>query len=328
MTEPYGPTAISRRTCLAGMGGFVGLGAVQTAPEVGPELGPEILPEIPLALNLFTRLAARVQLEPRRVSLFVLDTGAQATSLSDRLVTEMGLARGPDLLVHSVTASSLVPSAILPRLKLQGESFDHVIAPVFPFSQLGAEGLLGLNHLQAFNLLLDIRRQQATLTPSQTRSVSFNFGGTVNATRIPRSMTSVPSLRKDGLLLMAVRVGPVEAVAFLDTGAQYSVANLKLFQALGYSLEHTQERIVYGVNGPPMSVRAGPAPTLELGSKRLAQTPLLFGDMHIFGVLDLLSRPALMIGADILGRFDRVGIDYHTNRITLGDVMRRMTPRA
>lgn len=324
MSEPIGPTIICRRTCLAGLGGFVGLVAAQTEPSPHPDT----VPEIPLALNLFTRLAARVQLEPRRVSLFVLDTGAQATSLSDRLVAEMGLARGPDMLVHSVTASSLVPSAILPRLKLQGESFDHVIAPVFPFSQLGAEGLLGLNHLQAFNLLLDIRRQQASLTPSQSSGVSFNFGASTNATRIPRRMTSVPSLRKDGLLLMAVRVGAIEAVAFLDTGAQYSVANLKLLQALGYSPERTQERMVYGVSGPPMSVRSGPAPTLELGNKRLAQTPLLFGDMHIFGVLNLLSHPALMIGADILGRFDRVGIDYHTNRITLGDVMRRTTPRA
>ncbi len=325
MHELSGPTTICRRTCLAGMAGFSGL-AMHNGIALAQSEIPAV-PEVPLALNLFTRLAARVQLEPRRISLFVLDTGAQATSLSDRLVEQMGLSRGPDLLVHSVTASSLVPSARLPRLKLQGESFEDVIAPVFPFAQLGAEGLLGLNHLQAFNLLLDIRRQQATLSPSQSRGVNINFGGTANATRIPRLMSPVPSQRRNGLLLMTVNVGQVKAVAFLDTGAQYSVANLKLFDALGYRADLTQVRTLYGVSGPPISVRTGPTPSLALGTKRIPQTPLLFGDMHIFRVLGLLSQPALMIGADILGRFERVGIDYRTNRITLGDVMRQRLPR-
>ena len=326
MPEPSGPTALCRRTCLAGMGGFTSL-ALHNGIALAAQSEAPALTEIPLALNLFTRLAARVQLEPRRTSLFVLDTGAQATSLSDRLVEEMGLSRGPDVLVHSVTTSSLVSSARLPRLKLQGESFDNVIASVFPFAQLGAEGLLGLNHLQAFSLLLDIRRQQATLNPSQSRGVSFNFGDSTNATRIERLMSSVPSQRSDGLLLMNVTVGPVEAVAFLDTGSQYSVANLNLLAALGYRPDQTQMRTLFGVSGPPIPVHVGPAPSLTLGIKRIPQTPLLFADLHIFGVLGLLSRPALMIGADILGRFDRVGIDYRTNRVTLGDVIRQRLPR-
>lgn len=327
--------SLSRRLCLGGAGAVTALSCwpasalsmpVQDLPT--PPLDPRPEQPVPLFLNLVTRLAAQVLLEPRRKCLFVLDTGAQATSLSDRLVREMGLRAGPEIMVHGVTASRLVPSALLPRLKLQDEVFENVGAPVFPFEQLGAEGLLGLNHLQAFSLLLDIRNQQAALNPARSYGISYTFGPIANASRILRQMSSVPGHRSDDLLLMTVKVGAVETIAFLDTGAQYSIGNLRLFQALGYTPQQTQERMVYGVSGPPMSVRTGPVPSVQMGAKTLPRTPLLFGDLHIFGVLDLLAQPALLIGADILSRFDRVGIDYHTNRITLGNVMRQRPSRA
>lgn len=325
MTADLVPSPLSRRACLGGIGGFAGLSvwpALQT-PAAPPAVAE---PALPLFLNLFTRLAAQVQLEPRRTSLFVLDTGAQTTALSDRLATEMRLEAGPDLLVHSVTASRLVPSVRLPCLRLQQEVFEDIITPVFPYEHLGAEGLLGLNHLQAFSLLLDIRQQQAILSPSRAQGVSFTFGPLVNASRIIRCMSPVPGHRQDDLLLLSIKVADIPTIAFLDTGSQYSIGNLRLFQALGLARNHTPERTIFGVSGIPVTVLSGPAPMVEMGIKRIPRAPLLFGDLHIFDVLDLRAQPALMVGADILGYFDRVGIDYHNNRITLGDVMRARIP--
>lgn len=312
---------LTRRACLAGGGAVAGTAMVGAPPQDQPSVATDP-PAVDLSTNLFTRLAARVDLMPERRSLFVLDTGAQATSVSDRLAREMGLRDGPDLIVHAVTASTLTPTVILPRLKLQEEVFENVVAPVFPFEQLGAEGLLGLNHLEAFSLLLDIRAQRAVLNPTRSNGVSFQFGGGIQPTRIHRRMSSVPTRQEGGLLLMEIRVGSIPAVAFLDTGSQYSVGNLALLRGLGIPNSALTEVTIHGVSGPPMHVQSGPEPGVQLGSKQISRMPLSFGDLHIFGVLGLNARPAMMIGADLLCRFERVGIDYRTSRITLGEIMR------
>lgn len=318
--------AVPRRRCLELMAGaaavtLCGRSAQAMAQDVLPP-PPEPAP-VPLYMNLFTRLATVVEVRRNRRSLFVLDTGAETTALSDRLATELGLARGPDLLVHGVTASTVMPGGYLPRLRVQNEVFENVLVPILPIEELGAEGLLGLNHLQAFNLLLDIRNRRAMLNPNQSHGVAVTMGGSELATRIQRRMTPVPSHRHEGLVLLDIMIGRTPVTAFLDTGSQYSVGNERLLSTLGFPSRQLQNVSVIGVSGPPMIARSGPAPDILLGTKRLPQMPLLFSDLHIFDVLNLTDRPALMIGADLLSRFDQVRINYRTNRITLGEIMRR-----
>ena len=321
---------VCRRTCLrllasAASLGVGGLSVSRQAQDIAAApAGPA---PVPLYTNLFTRLAAPVEIGRRR-SLFVLDTGAEATAISDQLAAELQLVAGPRVTVHSVTASSVVPSVRIPRFRVQSETFEDVLAPVFQLEELGAEGLLGLNHLQAFNLLLDIRNRSATLNPNQTQGVRFEMGASELATRIQRRLSAVPSYQKDGLLFMDIRVGDAPVTAFLDTGAQHSVGNEQLLARLGYPARQLQTIAVHGVSGPAIVGRSGPTMDIELGPKRLRQVPLLFSDLHIFQILGLADRPALLIGADLLSRFDQVRIDYKTNRIALGSIMRgRSVPR-
>lgn len=325
MRRPPSQGDVHRRDCLQVMAGAAALGATGlscTAVAQTPSTSQSETPAVPLYSNLFTRLAAQVELG-RRKSLFVLDTGAESTAISDRLASQLQLPSGPDVMVHSINASTLVPSVLLPRMRVQSETFENIVAPVFAQEELGAEGLLGLNHLQAFNLLLDIRNRRATLNPNQTQGLRYETGGSELATRIQRRMSTVPSHMKGGLLFMDIGVGNAQVTAFLDTGSQYSVGNEHLLKALGVIERQLQTVMVHSVNGVTILGRSGPTADILLGRKRVPQAALLFSDLHIFNVLGLTEGPALIIGADLLSRFDKVRIDYHTNRIALGEVMRR-----
>lgn len=121
----------------------------------------------------------------------------------------------------------------------------------------------------------------------------------------------------DGLMMLDVTVGGVPAVGFLDTGSQYSIANRALRSALN-SRATGQTAILQGVSGPPLTVLTGPSTIVGFGVRHARDVRLLFADLHIFEVLGLSDRPALLIGADFMSRFQQVRIDYLRQQVSLG----------
>lgn len=307
-----GPVGITRRQGLRQASALSLAAAVpawtQDAPE--PPVGERLF------LNLFTRLATRVTIGSR-ASLFVIDTGAQSTSISDRLAQELNLRPGPQVMIHAVTGTFQTSSAYLPRLRIEPVDYAEVLVPVFPHEALGAEGLLGMNHLREFRLTLDISRRRATLGTSVPQGIEFNTSS--HATLLGPTQTLKPIATRvvDGLMMLDVTVGGVPAVGFLDTGSQYSIANHALRRALGGSAAG-QTAVLQGVSGPPLEVLSGPTALIGFGVRSARDVRLLYADLHIFEILDLQDRPALLIGADVMSRFQQVRIDYHRQQVSLG----------
>ena len=52
---------------------------------------------------------------------------------------------------------------------------------------------------------------------------------------------------------------------------------------------------------------------------------MLFADLHCFQTLGLSSRPALLIGADLLGRFREVTLDFPADTVTFSGLRRQST---
>jgi hypothetical protein len=52
---------------------------------------------------------------------------------------------------------------------------------------------------------------------------------------------------------------------------------------------------------------------------------MLFADLHCFQILGLAEQPALLIGADILGRFREVTLDFPGNRVNFTGLRRQTT---
>ena len=291
-----------------------------------PPLRDQLLDETPRLLqNLLTRMAVEVRLPRHQKRLFVIDTGAERSALSDRLAAELELVSGGAVRVHGITGSAITPTAQLPFLDIFTQRFTDLTLPVFDYDLLAADGLLGLDILAHFRLVLDLRLRRVTITPALPSSLLPGIT-TGHATRIrqPLSLADRPSPGQ--IYVSPIEVGGVSAIGFVDSGAQYSVGNLALMRAvdrIGPPKPRSEVR-VYGVIGQPLIARADTAEPVSVVQRELGLTPLLFADLHAFDFLGLNDRPALLIGADILSRFTRITLDYGRRQIGFG----RLLPKA
>ena len=321
----------SRRTalCLGATALILPQAAWGLEPDPTPLSSQEPDQAARLLENLLTRMAVRVNVGGLRDPMFVIDTGAERTAISDRLAAELDLRPGPPVLVHGITTAEMVRTVELPRLNLSGRRFANLTPPVFPYEVLGAHGLLGLDVLSRFRLTLELGRRRVTLAPSGPDVVELGLAFSGRASRTPVvTDNDIRNGRVGQLILINAQVDGVSAVAFVDSGAQYSIANLALMRAMDTRIAPAKRQSirVYGVIGQSMMVDAGAASSLRLARREMGATPLLFGDLHAFRALGLIEQPALLLGADILTRFSRIILDYGQSRIAFSGLQRRPPP--
>jgi predicted aspartyl protease len=283
----------------------------QSTPRIDPA-------QAALSVNSLTRMAATVRVNRER-ALFVLDTGAERTTIATDLARTLQLAPGPDLIVHGVTAAETAPSAVLDRLEFGGLVFPRLVCPTIARGSLGADGLIGLDVLSAFELRLDLVRRAVTISASgQGRIVRLD------PTRI-RNAGMARTGRQGQLFLLNVRADGRRVEAFVDSGAQYSIGNLALMTAL--DLRATGDPVrVNGVTGQSVLGMPGRIPDLRIAGHRLGATPMLFADLHAFRTLGLSDRPAILLGADIVYRFQQVTLDFGRSRVGFGPLRRSFEP--
>jgi hypothetical protein len=300
---------LDRRSALSGLAAVI---ALQGRPQTPPVTAEG------LSVNSLTRMAATVRVNGEE-ALFVLDTGAERTAIAADLAASLGLAAGPGLVVHGVTAAEYTASVLVSRLTFGGRRFQNLVTPVFPRESLAADGLVGLDVLSSFSLDLDLTRPEVRIRPTGDRILTG-----VLPTRLAREDRARTG-RFGQLILLNSRVEGRPVDAFVDSGAQYSIGNLALLSALDRTT--TGDRIdVFGVTGQRLTARPGRVRDLIIGGRSLGETPLLFADLHAFEALGLADRPALLLGADVLYRFDRVMLDYGRRRVAFGAVRPAFTP--
>lgn len=320
-----------RRILLAGLGAALSVGpgsATAQGPPPKTLQDPETLaPPIRLLTNLFTRVGAAVFIDNRGPFTFVIDTGAGTTCVADTLADRLVLPPLPSVLVHGITEARVTRSVAVHRLQLSGLGFRNLICPVFPREQLGADGLIGLDVLGQFRLRFDVARRAASLT---LRGISIVTSGEMQTgSRIRRQGLRAPTGRFGQMMLTQVTVDGQPTVAFIDSGAQYSIGNMTLRRAI---VAHHRDdgRLsrtapIYGVTGQSQSAEMADVDELRLGATRMGRTPLLFADLHCFDILGLSDRPALLIGADLLGRFREVILDFPGATVTFTGLQRQAT---
>ena len=327
--EP-GREGLDRRLVLGG-GAFLlsGLGGPAFAQEGVAPLPPVLDAPPPDALslsaNLLTRMAAAVRLNGRRPRLFVLDTGAERTSIARDLAEDLGLPAGPTVTVHGITSAQSTPTAVVERLTFGRRRFNDMVMPVFERSLMAADGLLGLDVLSQFRLSMNLADRTVNLTPS---GPSFYARG--SASMIPTRLPGGTRARADAsgqLILTNALADGVSVQSFVDSGGQYSIGNTALLRAIGGQVG-SRPIPLYGVTGQTIDAYAGRLNDLRIGRHELGPTPLLFADLHAFQTLGLGDRPALLLGADVLYRFRRVELDYGSRRMGFGGLQARQAPSA
>lgn len=306
-----------RRSLLQGLA-LAALPSAVGAQEIDPSA-----PEAQLEANLLTRLGLPVAINGQMAGLFVVDTGAGRTVLATETAQRLELKPSAPVLVHGVTSAQVIPTVRVDRLALARRRFFDLDTPMVPQSALKADGLLGLDVLSHFRVTIDVQARTVDLEPP---GGSVDLGGGVSAMRgrAPQRRRPARRGRFGQLILGSAEVDGRQCDVFIDTGAQYSIGNLALLNALGHS-GPSQRQTVFGVTGQMLSAGVGAVNQLTLGGQHLGPTRLLFADLHAFEILDLMDRPALLAGADLIYRFRQVVLDFDRSEISFSG-LRRIRP--
>lgn len=259
----------------------------------------------PTTLDRVGRIVVPVMINGQGPFRLMVDTGANRTTISTDIATQLGIdyAGAPTVILNGVTGSAEVPAVDIARLRVGDLVLDaQQILVVEPHLVGEADGILGVAGLREQRLFVDFRRDIVTISRSR-------FG-----------RDSDLRIRADwvagGLLGTHVQIGRVRALAVIDTGAQKSLGNRALQDALRADARG-QQATVYGTTEATMIGDIAAVPRITMDGAFLAHVVVAFGDFHIFDVWGLNDTPALIIGMDVLGAMDAVMIDFRIAEIRI-----------
>jgi predicted aspartyl protease len=246
------------------------------------------------------RIWAPVLIDGKGPFRLVLDTGANGSAVTARTALSLGV---PAVLETSMRVTGFTGAAVVPTIRVDhiefgdfslGPSSLPVLTDVFG----GADGVLSLNGLTRERIVADFAHDRLEITRSHHE-------------RAPPGFAILPLRMMRGLPVASLRVGGVPVQAIIDTGAQVSVGNLALRDALARGAPQAAVREdVVGVTLDKQSGDRLPAPDLQLGRLTIRGMNIVFGDMYLFQQWNLTHEPTLAIGMDLLGSFDVVIIDF------------------
>ncbi|MGH8322993.1 MAG: retropepsin-like aspartic protease, partial [Steroidobacteraceae bacterium] len=254
------------------------------------------------------RIWAPVLINGRGPYRLVLDTGANHSAIVAQVANSLGIPVGEfaNILVTGVTGSAVVPSICVDRMEVGELSMDSTILPVVADVFGGAQGVLGTDGLADKRIVIDFGHDRVVISRSRGDLNRWGF------------VTLPLRQLRDHLLALDVRVGAVRAKAIIDTGAQVSIGNIALRQALmRHGLKNAKHAEIEGVT---LDVARGDmmlAPPLAVGTLQFNGVNITYGDMYIFDRWKLLHDPALVLGMDVLGTVDVLVIDYRRRELQI-----------
>lgn len=237
---------------------------------------------------------------------FLIDTGAERTLISQEVAAQLALPQGPKVIVEGIIRGQPALLAEIGSLRMGSLVCPPLFAPTLPHSMLKVDGFLGLDVLDRHRVILDFREETLTVVQPQG-FFSALWEGTNEA--IVRTLGKSGRLRATDCYVNGVR-----ASAFIDTGAEVSVANQALYSALRENAPTRQVTRgpvgLYGVTGGTMEGLGINVDEIRLGELHLTYTPMVVAELEVFNLWGLGREPALLFGMDCLRRFARVTIDY------------------
>ena len=67
---------------------------------------------------------------------------------------------------------------------------------------------------------------------------------------------------------------------------------------------------ILSATGQTVDAELGILPNLRLGGLSIRNVPAAFSDLHAFQIWGLATRPAILIGMDVLRHFNKVELDF------------------
>jgi len=279
--------------------GSVSAAAASSAPL--PAKPQDLLLACPTTRDYVGRVVAAVMVDGRGPYRFIVDTGANESTISPKLAATLGLAQSStkSLRIAGVTGTEIVPSVSIDSLRAGAMEIARSQLPVvWSPIMTGADGILGAAGLAQDSLLVDFLHNTVVIHTADDVGIPSGYAR-VRATRLPSGLLSIPG-----------EVGGVPVDAIIDTGSPQTLGNMTLYRALYSKPEVGGQAKVYGVTKQVSPGNVQVAPTVDLGAIRIGNAVLVYGDFPIFEVWGLTKRPVIILGMDVLGTVDAFSIDF------------------
>ena len=279
----------------------------QAVEEVVVE-APEPRYVAPTTRDRIGRIWAPVLINGQGPYRLVLDTGASRSALVQRVVDDLGVPVERDAVrLRGVTGTAIAPAVRLAKMEFGELVVENTRVPIVADAFGGADGVLGGDGLENKRITIEFRKDRISVMRSHRKPAPPGHA-VVRFKYAPERGMRVP-----------VQVGPVKAVGLIDTGAQVTVGNLALREALArrQGQRNQYDDVVIGITEDIQTATLVRIPSITAGQMIVRNAPVRFTDLHIFDHWKLTSQPTLLIGMDVLGTLDTLVIDYSRSELQL-----------
>ena len=321
MTKPEWP----RRQFLAGMAGL-GLGACSpllqkplitinlTEPAIPPALDGDAGAHLDTALDEARRMTVPVRVNGHGPFQFVVDTGANRSVIGAEIAERLPLPTAGETPVHGIAGVEPANLFKVARMQVGATYASGLELPGLPGAKLGADGLLGVDVMRNRRVTMNFLGNEFEIGVSQFGAAVTPMRGSRLADPGPQ-IISVPARYRFGqLVIVGAEVAGAPVSAFLDSGAQISVGNPALRDAVLRQHPEMAARLIsvplISATGQTAEGQLARLPPLRLGGLRIQSLTVVFADLHIFKLWELQDRPSILIGIDVLRQFERVVLDF------------------
>ena len=289
-------------------------GPEETLSEVIIE-APEPVYVAPTLRDRIGRIWAPVKINGKGPFRLVLDTGASHSAITPFIVNRLNANNAnPEtisVMLHGVTGSAIVPALKAKSMEVGDMLIEPTTLPVVMDAFGGAQGVLGREGLMDKRIFADFGGDKLTIARSHGQHAAHGYK------IVPLKLTPA------GLLAADVYIGSVKCRAIIDTGAQQTVGNIALRDALMRRVP--RDSVEEDIIGVTLDLQHGTyvrVPPMTLGTVLLRNVHVAFGDMPLFDLWKFSTEPTLLIGMDVLGLFDKLIIDYKMREMQI-----RMRPQ-
>lgn len=276
--------------------------------------------QLETAVDTSERITAPVRINGAGPFNFVVDTGANRTVVSSELTGALKLRDGGPADIHGVAGVESAPTALIDLFQVDAVTARGLRAPVLPRDRLGADGLLGVDVLYNRRMLIDFVHRHITITADRGFGVGPNaYDSRVAAMGVHPDLglrVAVPARYRFGqLIIIGADVSGHGVTAFVDSGSQSTVGNNALRRVASVSgvsepKAARQMTPILSATGQTAEGEVSRMPLLRIGGLDITGLTTVFADLHVFELWGLTKRPSLLLGMDILRRFNAIELNY------------------
>jgi hypothetical protein len=257
------------------------------------------------ARKVSSRLNVDVLVNGRGPYHFVVDSGADTSVVGLRIAHNLQLPLGTPAILNATTSRDLVDRVKVASLGIGASTIPDLELPALRESDVGADGLIGIDALTEQRLMMDFEARQVRVEDAR-KPMKFSPDDIVIIARRARGQLILTQVRASGLPLNAV----------IDTGSEVTIGNLALRdKLLGRHGTRFWTVQATGVTGVAIQLQMATIRELRLGPVTLRDVPIAFADVPPFALFGLADQPSLLLGTDLLENFRRVSLDFRARKV-------------